>query len=48
MTINDQIVALRNELNKSIEKAESYEVIYNLSIKLDKLITLFYKTTNLK
>ena len=41
--LNDEICNLRNELNKSIEQGEDYEKIYELSVKLDKLIVSFYQ-----
>ena len=40
--LNDEICKLRDELNKSIEEGKDYEVIYELSVKLDKLIAEFY------
>ena len=42
--LNDEICKLREELNKSIAEGKDYEVIYDLSVKLDKLIAEFYKT----
>ena len=44
--LNDEICKLRNKLNKSIEEDNDYDVIYNLSVQLDELITKYYK--NLK
>lgn len=41
--LNDEICKARDELNKSIEEKKSYNEIYTLSIKLDKLIAEFYK-----
>lgn len=41
--INKEILNLREELNNSIINGEKYEVIYELSIKLDELITKYYK-----
>ena len=41
--LNDEICKLRDELNKSIEENKDYEVIYDLSVKLDKLIAEFYE-----
>ena len=41
--LNDEICSLRNELNKSIDEEKDYEIIYELSVKLDKLISEFYK-----
>ena len=41
--LNDEICKLRDELNKSIEENQDYEVIYELSVKLDKLIAKYYR-----
>lgn len=41
--LNDEICKLRDELNKSIEEGKDYSVIYDLSVKLDKLIAEYYK-----
>ena len=41
--LDDRICKLRDELNLSIVEGKDYEVIYNLSIKLDKLIAEYYK-----
>ena len=41
--LNDEICKLRDKLNKSIENGEDYEVIYQLSIELDELITNYYE-----
>lgn len=41
--LNDEICKLRDELNKSIEEEKDYSVIYDLSVKLDKLIAEYYK-----
>ncbi len=40
--LNDEICKLRDELNKSIEEEKDYEIIYEISVKLDKLISDFY------
>ena len=40
--LNDEICKLRDELNKSIEEGKDYSIIYDLSVKLDKLIADFY------
>ena len=40
--LNDEICNVRNELNKSIEQGRAYDTIYNISVKLDKLIEEFY------
>ena len=41
--LNDEICKLRDELNKSIIEEKDYNIIYDLSVKLDKLIAEFYK-----
>ena len=41
--LNDEICKLRDELNKSIEEGKDYSIIYELSVKLDKLIAEYYK-----
>ena len=41
--LNDEICKLRDELNKSIEDRKDYSIIYDLSVKLDKLIAEYYK-----
>lgn len=41
--LNDEICKLRDELNKSIEEGKEYSIIYDLSVKLDKLIAEYYK-----
>ena len=41
--LNKQILKLREELNNSIINGEDYEVVYKLSVKLDELITKYYK-----
>ena len=43
--LNDEICKLRDELNKSIIEKKDYSIIYDLSVKLDKLIEEFYKIT---
>ncbi len=40
--LNDEICKLREELNKSIIEEREYNYIYELSVKLDKLIAEFY------
>ena len=42
--LDEKICKLRNELNMSIVQGKDYQVIYNLSIKLDKLIAEYYRT----
>ena len=46
--LNDEICKLRDELNKSIETDQDYETIYELSVKLDKLIEKYYGINNNK
>ncbi len=41
--LNDEICKLREELNKRIIEEKDYNIIYDLSVKLDKLIAEFYK-----
>ena len=41
--LNDEICELRNKLNKSIERGDDYNIIYQLSIELDELIAKHYK-----
>ena len=43
MSNKEEINILRNELNNSIETNEDYKIIYDLSVRLDKLIALYYK-----
>ena len=40
--LNDEICKLRDKLNKSIEEGKDQSIIYDLSVKLDKLIADFY------
>ena len=40
--IEQEIINLREKLNKSIADDENYEIIYQLSIELDELITKYY------
>ena len=40
--LDERICKLRDELNLSIVEGKDYEIIYNLSIKLDKLIAEYY------
>lgn len=40
--IEQEIINLREKLNKSIADDEKYEIIYQLSIELDELITKYY------
>ncbi|MCI9016566.1 MAG: aspartyl-phosphate phosphatase Spo0E family protein [Clostridia bacterium] len=41
--INDDICKKRDELNKSIENGEDYNIIYKISVELDELIDKYYK-----
>ena len=41
--IDDEICKTRNELNKSIEDGVAYSKIYEISVKLDKLIAKYYE-----
>lgn len=43
--LNEKICKLRDELNRKIEENADYEIIYNLSLELDKLIAEYYKRT---
>ena len=40
--VEEEIIKLREKLNKSIEDDEKYEIIYKLSIELDELIAKYY------
>lgn len=40
--VEEEIIKLREKLNKSIEDDEKYEIIYQLSIELDELIAKYY------
>lgn len=41
--LNEKICELREKLNNSILNDEDYSVIYDLSIQLDDLITIYYQ-----
>ncbi len=41
--LNDEICKLRDRLNKSIEQGDDYSITYELSIKLDDLISSYYR-----
>ncbi len=43
MEISDEIVIMRDKLNRFIIEDKSYEQIYKLSLELDDLITSFYE-----
>lgn len=45
--IDEKICKLRDELNKSIQNGEDYDIIYKLSVKLDSLIAEYYKNVEL-
>lgn len=38
----DLIVETKEKLNNAIEKGENFEVIYSISLELDKLIAEYY------
>ena len=40
--LEEKIKNVREKLNKSIAEDEKYEIIYQLSIELDELITKYY------
>ena len=40
--IDEEILKLREKLNKSIEDGDDYEKIYKLSVELDELIAKYY------
>ena len=40
--LDDEICKLRDKLNKTIERGEDYNIIYQLSIELDDLIAKHY------
>lgn len=40
--LKEEIINVRNELNKMIENGEKEEVIYQVSKKLDELIIQYY------
>ena len=40
--VDEKILKLRRELNDSIKEGKDYDKIYELSIKLDKVITEYY------
>lgn len=44
--LEEEIKKLREKLNKSIQDDEKYEIIYELSIKLDELISKYYTLKN--
>ena len=46
--LNDEICKLRKELNDSISSGKDYSIVYELSVKLDKLIAEFYKAQLVK
>lgn len=42
--LEEKIKDVREKLNKSIADDEEYEIIYKLSVQLDKLIATYYKS----
>ena len=44
--LKEEICKLRDRLNYAIENNEEYSIIYELSIKLDKLIEQYYSAQN--
>ena len=46
--LNEEIRKLRKELDDSISDGKDYSIIYELSVKLDRLIADFYKKRILK
>ena len=43
MGIDDEICRIRKELDSNIEKCESYDKIYKISLELDELIAEYYR-----
>ena len=37
-------ILLIDKLNKSIEKGEDYAITYKISVELDELISMYYKS----
>ena len=48
MLEKEKINILRDKLNKSIEKNADYSIVYDLSVKLDKLIAEYYENKYVK
>ena len=44
--LENEIQALQNELNQLLEVNEDYSKVYELSVKLDRLIVQYYKREN--
>lgn len=44
MGIDDEIIVVRDKLNKFILEDRSYDQIYTLSMELDKLIVSYYES----
>ncbi len=40
--LNDEICKLRDKLNESVINEKDYNIIYKLSVELDKLIEKYY------
>ena len=43
MTLEEEIEKLKKQLDDYISKNESFDKIYEISVKLDKLIAEYYK-----
>ena len=41
--LDEEILELRRKLNESVEKEESYNKTYKLSVELDNLIAEYYR-----
>ena len=48
MSNKEKINNLREELNESITHNEDYSIIYDISVKLDKLIAEYYEIGSLQ
>lgn len=46
--LNDLICKKREELNKSIEDGQAYDITYKISVELDELIAQYYRETTKK
>ena len=44
--LNDEICKLRDQLNKSIEDGQDYNIVYKISIELDELIARYYEKSD--
>lgn len=45
--IDEKICSLRDKLNKSIQDGEDYDIIYDISVKLDDLIAEYYNSNEM-